>query len=779
MASQVTELAERTQSVGTRRRSLERWGPVVTVPVLLLVFAFGLLAQATPARAATLDVCPGTGTYTTIQSAVDVAASGDIIHICTGNYNENVDLTGVGGDITLEGDSAVIIWPDSGTAIFVTGGQYPGNITLRNLTASSVNGVAVDFSTGIAGNLVISGSSISDAEFAGLYAGPLTGQVWITNTDFMGNGWAGANIISERPFADCLVPDDIPLAISLYHVDATGNTYEGVSASTTCGNIVVTNSTADDNELDGFLLSSTEPNSGVIVTGSSADENGDPPQGSGSGFHIKADHLTMHDSSATGNATDGVTRVPQGGTLLAAQGEAGANSEPVAQVTARVFGPAGAAALPRTVEISNTSAFSNLNHGINVGAVDFVTITHVSAIGNVIDGIRLPYAGQVQGLSAAELAGSMTAYVTGVVAMNNGLGIEFIDDTPNPFPGGQQSLAVAGAAGTVTGSIICGNPIAGLAASGTVSHTYDATSNYWGSYSGPYHLTKNPSGTGNSVVDSTSLITLVNPIGDVVFAPWVNGASSKSFPAVGVVGQTQVVSVVFNAGVTAALAQGPGNPHEGPLFTAATNNGVLTSTFGSGSTARAAIGADQALVVRLAPVRGGTANVSVTGPCGPAVSAEFPVVAPSTIVTKSVGLDPDACAPVGTITATAGSHVYYCLQVTNSGDITLTNHTVSDPLLGITNVPLNYVLPPGASVAITHSFVSGLGPVTVTGPVTNTAAITSTAVLTELGEITINPPVQAAARAAGVVSVRVTPTGLEPIAEPIGDKRVYLPALGR
>lgn len=778
MASQVTELAERTQSVGTRRRSLERWGPVGTVPVLLLALAFGLLALTMPARAATLDVCPGTGTYTTIQSAVNAAAAGDIIHICTGNYNENVDLSGVGGDITLEGDSAVIIWPDSGTAIFVTGGQYPGNITLRNLTASSVNGIAVDFSTGIAGNLVISGSSISDAQFAGLYAGPVTGQVWITNTDFLGNGWAGATLVSERPSADCLVPDDIPLAISLYQVVATGNSIEGINASTSCGTIIVTDSTADDNESDGFLLSSTEPNSAVIVTGSSADENGDPPQGFGSGFRIEAYNLTMHDTSATGNSADGVTRAAQTAGLPSTQGGMQDSSLAAVQENAPIIGPAGGVSLPRTVEISNTSAYSNFNHGINVGAVDLVTITHVSAISNVVDGIRLPNAQELQG-TAVELLYGMTGYITGVVAMNNGVGIEFVDNTPSPIPAGQQGFAVADAAGTVAGSIICGNADAGLAATGLISHTYDAGFNYWGSYSGPYHSSKNPSGTGNTVVDSADPRALNNANGDVVFDPWVDSGSSTSIPAVGVLGQTQVVSVVFNAGQAAALASGPGDPNGGPLFTAATNNGVLTSTFGSGSTVRAAMGAGQALTVILAPAVGGTANVTVTGPCGLTASAVFPVVAPSTIVTKSVGLDPSVCAPVGAITATAGSHVYYCLHVTNTGNVTLTDHLVSDPLLGITNVPLTYALPPGASVAITHSLVSGLGPITVTNTITNAATITSTSVLTQFGGVAISPQVQVAARGAGVVTVRVTPTGLEPIAEPIRDKRVFLPALGR
>lgn len=777
MASQVTESAGHTQSVGTRRRDLERWGPAVALPALLVALAVGLLAQVTPAHAATLDVCPGTGTYAKIQAAVDAAAAGDVIQICTGPYNENVDLSGVGGDITLQGDGAVIISPDTGTAILAAGGQYPGSITLVNITASSPDALAVDFTSGIAGNLVISGSNISDAKLAGLYVGAVTGQVWITNTVFARNEWAGADIASERPLADCADPNDIPLAISLYNVDASGNTGEGIKASTSCGNIVVANSTADENGADGFLLSSYEPNSGVIVTDSSADENGDPPQGSGSGFLIDAEHLAMQNTSATGNATDGVTRVAQVPTLLNAQGEARDVSLGAAVAGAQIVGPG--LTLPSTIEISNTSAYSNYNHGINVGSVDFVTITHVSAVGNVLDGIRLPYAKQLLGLSTAAAASGMTGYVTGVVAMNNGVGIEFFDNTPLPIPGGQQSLAVAGAAGTAAGSIICDNTTAGLAATGLLSNTYDAGLNYWGSLSGPFHSSKNPNGTGNPVVDSADPSTFQNANGDVVFAPWVNNTSAASVPAIGVVGQPQAVSVYFRAGLAAAIAPGPGNPNDGPLFTVATNNGIVTSTFGSGSTAQAAIGANQALTVALTPAVGGMANVTVTGPCGLTAPMAFPVVAPSTTVTKSVGFDPNACAPVGTITATAGSQVYYCLRLTNTGDFTLTNHLVSDPLLGITNVPISYALAPGASVVITHSLVSGLGPITVTGTITNAAAITSTAVLTELGEITINPQLTLVARGAGVVGVHVAPTGLEPIAEPIGDKRVFLPALGR
>lgn len=789
MASQVTDLAGRTQSVGTRQWSLERWGPAVGLPALLLSIAMGLLAQVTPVSAATVTVCQNGGQYATIQAAVDAAAAGDVIQICTGTYAESVNLPDVGRDITLEAaeDAGVAISPASGPAVYADNGPYAGSISLINLTASSPDSLVLDFSAGIAGNLVISGSSVSGGSFAGL-SGWTTGQIWITNTVFADNGWTGADIQSERSNIDCAIPEAIPLTISLYGVEASGNTDEGIRASTRCGNIVVDNSSAHDNGKDGFLLSSYETNSAVIISASSADDNGDPLESGGSGFTIESNRLTMYDTSATGNATDGVTRVGQAPTLLSAQ--SGESSLETAQGNVPAgrlaLSPAGVAALPWTVEISNTSALRNNDNGINVGGVDFVTITHVSAIGNGFDGIRLAYAPIFsQGLAAAAVGQGMTGYITGALVMSNVGGIEFNDLAPLPLPGGQQNVAgaavdaVGTAVGIAGGSIICDNLGAGVTATGNITHTYDARFNYWGSYTGPFHSSKNPNGTGDAVVDAAHPSNFNGVIGDVVFEPWVNGGRVASMPAAGVVGQTQVVSVVFGADQAAALAQGPGNPNDGPLFTVTTNNGVVTSTFGSGSTAPAAIGAGQMLTVALTPAVGGTANITVTGPCGLAASGTFPVVVPSISVTKSVGLDPNLCAPAGSINPPSGSPMYYCLRVTNSGNITLTDHLVSDPMLGITNVPLSYALAPGASVAITRSLVSGLGPITVSSTVTNAATITSTAVLAQFGGVTIAPQLQVTARAAGVVTVRITPTGLEPIAEPIGDKRVYLPALGR
>jgi Right handed beta helix region len=63
-------------------------------------------------RAATLTVCPG-GTFSTIQSAVDVANAGDTVQVCAGLYREQVTITKA---LTVQGlalgnANAVVILP--------------------------------------------------------------------------------------------------------------------------------------------------------------------------------------------------------------------------------------------------------------------------------------------------------------------------------------------------------------------------------------------------------------------------------------------------------------------------------------------------------------------------------------------------------------------------------------------------------------------------------------------------------------------------------------------
>ena len=155
------------------------------------------------------------------------------------------------------------------------------------------------------------------------------------------------------------------------------------------------------------------------------------------------------------------------------------------------------------------------------------------------------------------------------------------------------------------------------------------------------------------------------------------------------------------------------------------------------------------------------------------------VVNPALSAVKSVGLAADACAPAGPLTAPISALIYYCITLRNTGDVTLTDHVISDPRLGIIDAPVSYSLAPGASVAITRSVLPPLGPIVMTAALTNAISITSTATVSEVGGILV-PAVGVQTQGAGEVSVIPQPTNLDPDAEPLDySKRLYLPHVQR
>jgi hypothetical protein len=84
------------------------------------------------------------------------------------------------------------------------------------------------------------------------------------------------------------------------------------------------------------------------------------------------------------------------------------------------------------------------------------------------------------------------------------------------------------------------------------------------------------------------------------------------------------------------------------------------------------------------------------------LSCELPGVADITLE-KTVGTDQNACATSDEIYVNAGTDVVYCYEATNSGTLTLTNHTLDDSELG--NILNNFVftLTPGSSVFLTQT----------------------------------------------------------------------------
>lgn len=147
-------------------------------------------------------------------------------------------------------------------------------------------------------------------------------------------------------------------------------------------------------------------------------------------------------------------------------------------------------------------------------------------------------------------------------------------------------------------------------------------------------------------------------------------------------------------------------------------------------------------------------------------------------ISKTVGLDGSTCASSHQITVTSNSTVFYCFTLTNSGNVTLTQHTLNDGLLGVVNATLTYTLAPGASLQITHSLISALGPVTITQSVTNTVAVTSTDESAPVPDETVQSIGQfglTAADSDSAVVIAQEPTDL-PVDEQPRNKRLYLPS---
>jgi hypothetical protein len=99
-------------------------------------------------------------------------------------------------------------------------------------------------------------------------------------------------------------------------------------------------------------------------------------------------------------------------------------------------------------------------------------------------------------------------------------------------------------------------------------------------------------------------------------------------------------------------------------------------------------------------------------------TATVTVLLPEVSLVKTVGTDPTACATTDTISVDEGTDVTYCFEVTNTGNVTLTQHTLADSHLGTLLDDFAYSLSPGASAFITST-------VQITQTTVNTATWTA------------------------------------------------------
>lgn len=116
--------------------------------------------------------------------------------------------------------------------------------------------------------------------------------------------------------------------------------------------------------------------------------------------------------------------------------------------------------------------------------------------------------------------------------------------------------------------------------------------------------------------------------------------------------------------------------------------------------------------------------------------------APSLDFVKTVGTDPNVCAPTSSIVLPpAGGPVYYCYTATNTGDITFTTHDVVDDQLGTLLSGFPYDLAPTASVFLTQSAVITATTTNVASWIATADSFTPTIVITQTDSalVTVQP----------------------------------------
>jgi parallel beta-helix repeat protein len=542
---------------------------LVMALVLCLAVGVGPAAGAGGARYvdknATRNCQSETPCYPNIQAAVNAAQPGDTIYVFPGTYKEGVDLS----QMNPEGNISLM-------TVDASGNPTPGTVTVDNPGDDS----EIYTSTPFDGDVTIDGFVLRS-----LYGGI---DLWV------GSG----GILPADGLGPFLTRD-----VEIRNVDASHTGGDGITVRAE-GSVTIENCTTNDN--NGYGIGVEDAWGDVTITGCTANNNRWPSTSVGGtiscvggGICVMGGEgqITIRNSTANGNDQRGIFVGPR---YLEGQ-EAG-----LASMTT-----------PDKVIIDKCTANNNGNEGIGVrGVPGDVTITDCTTNGNGEDGVLV--SGRLFGSPlGVDLNGGdvtiknctsngnaesgfdpegiegRTLSIQACIARDNDAGVD-LDDMWDA-----ESVLV-------NGSIICGNEC-GVYLSGFEFEALlgngggiNLEGNWWGCPGGPEAAGCDPICQEDSI--------------PVDFTPWIAKiADSVTVDPVSV-GQATEVSFQFSANPSAVyLGQGPGDLRGPAPFTVSTDNGKLD---GNGSTVHKFLGAEGTLKVTLVPEHGGTATVTVSGPCG-------------------------------------------------------------------------------------------------------------------------------------------------------------------
>jgi parallel beta-helix repeat protein/VCBS repeat-containing protein len=237
-----------------------------------LLVVMGLLFAALPIgqvqAAATITVCSGGCSYTTIQAAIDAATAGDIINVASGKYTENVV---VNKSVALNGAGAAttnIVATAAGndTLTFAASGATVRGFTITHeytqseLTAWNFNNKGVGFNQGISGSTLE--NCIVSLSRNGIYLNTTKNHV-IKNNTITNNrtGIALTGVVDGTVITGNIISDNWTIGLVAYgtgldfsKITVSGNTFSNnwysevlVKDSTGSGNLDLNGNTFTDN----------------------------------------------------------------------------------------------------------------------------------------------------------------------------------------------------------------------------------------------------------------------------------------------------------------------------------------------------------------------------------------------------------------------------------------------------------------------------------------------------------------------------------------------------
>jgi hypothetical protein len=529
---------------------------------------------------------------TTIQAAVNGAVAGDIILVFAGVYAESVDLSSmsVPGDITIVGpilDFGQLPLPAAAPARGANGPPWPAGSAWQGVRQKAREALA-DLDLLLANEMLVLADEMPEpSRIAAVAAG-----------DAEVSSPAGpAFYNSAVPFPGLVTiqgltvhsPDDDGIRIdangdvTVVLVQSNMNGRNGINLSSRDEDVGVVGCTTNLNMAGGIIGNAMDD---VTVLNTVAEQNTANGMTLGGGTDVQVFKIAVDgaDSAFLAALPEDVSASDnRGHGILASAGEnIGVGTFLVNEMDTEdlidLLG--GTVARKNDLDGMNLTAQNEINlvlatsemnkmSGVVANAMEDVEIVFARSNENTVDGVRVDSGGtltalgltvqrnQGTGLLASTngatgffLGDDVGAILTGVNASGNRVGVDlsssaagvFVDS--NAFIGNTTNGIVLNDLGPgetrVTGNIICSNTGAGLRSN--VDAEINAMVDWWGDASGPLHAAKNPTGTGDAVVDGTS----GGGAGNVTLTPFIDTITGSIEPIQIGVGQPATVRFRFS-----------------------------------------------------------------------------------------------------------------------------------------------------------------------------------------------------------------------------------------